>query len=79
MNIQLRIDCTNATHTHFTVFLDEVYCGQLCVTNEEFNRFAYILTRGINLVTDPPDAFERVGNTWDEVKQARAALMREQR
>ena len=80
MNIQLRIDCTNATHTHFTVFLDDVYCGQLCVKNEEFDHFADIIESGVRLqpkVNLGTYSFDRVGNTWNEVQQARAALMGE--
>ena len=81
MNIHLRIDSTNAAHTRFTVFLNGANCGQLCVTNEEFSMVSTIFAYWVSSDKNEPklDSYERTGHTWDEVQQAKAALMEEQR
>lgn len=39
MKIHLRADEANETHTKFTVFVNDVNCGQLCMKREEAFHF----------------------------------------
>ena len=45
MQLHLRADEANGTHTKFTVFLNEANCGQLCMRKEEAIYFHELLFR----------------------------------
>ena len=52
MNINLRADEANGTHTRFTVFANGANCGQLCMREEEAVAFYMILSHGCSPTLD---------------------------
>ena len=50
--IHLRADSTNGKHTRFTVFMNGVNCGQLCMLESEANFFRDTLTFGRYLLPE---------------------------
>jgi len=43
MRVHLRADEANGTHTKFTVFMNEVNCGELCMLEKEAIFFHHIV------------------------------------
>ena len=50
--IHLRADSANGRHTRFTVFMNDVNCGQLCMLENEATFFRDALTFGRYLLPE---------------------------
>ena len=47
-HLRLRVDDTNPRHVHFSVFANGARCGKLCMTVDEYSKFASVLLIGAN-------------------------------
>ena len=45
-HFRLRVDDTNPRHVHFSVFANGALCGKLCMTPDEYSKFAITLLVG---------------------------------
>ena len=46
MNIILRANSVNETHTKFTVFINKANCGELCMLEKDAVTFYFIVANG---------------------------------
>mgnify|MGYP001570761725 FL=1 len=46
MKIHFQINNSNEKHTRFTVFVDSISCGELCMLSDDFLAFYTVLRQG---------------------------------
>ena len=64
MKIHLRADEANGVHTRFTVFINGVNCGQLCMSEEEATFFHEVVLRSTYKL--PTDEYISSGRWFKE-------------
>ena len=69
MKIHFQINDSNEKHTRFTVFVDSISCGELCMLTKDFPTFGLVVQSGI--FPNLGHTFEMTGIPKLEIPEAR--------